>query len=73
MYFWVFAAVHGLSLVVVSGGYSSLWCTGFLLQWLVLLWSKDSGTRASIVAAHKLSSCGTRALECRLNSCGAWA
>ena len=22
---WVFVAVHGLSLVVVSGGYSSLW------------------------------------------------
>ena len=28
---------------------------------------------ASIVVAHGLSSCGSRALECRLSSCGAWA
>ena len=31
MYFWlhwVFIAVHGLSLVVASGGYSFLWSTG---------------------------------------------
>ena len=36
---WVFIAVHGLSLVVVSRGYSSLLCVGFSLQWLLLLWS----------------------------------
>ena len=36
---WVFVAAHGLSLVVVSGGYSSLQCAGFSLQWLLLLWS----------------------------------
>ena len=40
---WVFIAAHGLSLVVASGGYSSLWYTGFSLQWL-LLWSM--GARA---------------------------
>ena len=28
---WVFVAVRGLSLVAASRGYSSLWCTGFLL------------------------------------------
>ena len=28
---WVFVAAHVLSLVVVSGGYSSLWCAGFSL------------------------------------------
>ena len=39
---WVFAAVHGLSLVAVSRGYSSLWCTGFSLWWLLLLWSMGS-------------------------------
>ena len=39
---WVFIAVHGLSLVEVSRGYSSLWCTGFSLQWLLLLWSAGS-------------------------------
>ena len=31
------------------------------------------GTWASVVVAHGLSSCGSRALECRLSSCGAWA
>ena len=39
---WVFVAAHGLSLVVVSGGYSSMWCTGFSLQWLLLLQSTGS-------------------------------
>ena len=33
---WVFVAVRGLSLVAVSGGYSSLWCAGFSLRWLLL-------------------------------------
>ena len=31
------------------------------------------GARASVVAAHGLSSCGLRALERRLSSCGARA
>ena len=31
------------------------------------------GVRASVVVAHGLSSCGSRALECRLSSCGSWA
>ena len=31
------------------------------------------GTRASVVAAHGLSSCGSQALERRLSSCGARA
>ena len=30
---WVFVVVHGLSLVAVSEGYSSLRCMGFSLQW----------------------------------------
>ena len=34
---WVFVAAHGLSLDVVSGGYSLLQCAGFSLQWLLLL------------------------------------
>ena len=54
---WVFIAVHGLSLVVASGGYSSLQCAGFSLD--------PPGPR--------LSSCGLRALEHRLSSCGAQA
>ena len=45
---WVFVAVHGLSLVVVSRSYSSFWCTGFSLQ------------VASLVAELGLSSCGAQ-------------
>ena len=30
---WVFVAACGLSLVVASGGYSSLRCAGFSLRW----------------------------------------
>ena len=52
---WVFVAVRGLSLIAASGGYSSLWCTGFSLQWL-LLWS--TGSRCT-----GFSSCGTRAQQ----------
>ena len=51
---WVFVAACGLSLVAVSGGYSSLWCTGFSLQWLLLLQSTGSRRMG-------FSSCGTRA------------
>ena len=38
---WVFVAALKLSLVVVSGSYSSLQCMGFLAWWL-LLWSTGS-------------------------------
>ena len=62
---WVFTVLHGLSLAVVSSGYCSLWCAGFLLQWLLLLWSTGSRHVG-------FSSCGSRALERRLSSCGTW-
>ena len=39
---WVFITLRGLSLVAASGGYSSLWCAGFSLRWLLLLWSTGS-------------------------------
>ena len=39
---WVFIAARGLSLVATSRGYSSLRCSGFSLQWLLLLWSTGS-------------------------------
>ena len=48
----VFVAAQGLSLVAVNRSYSSLWCAGFSLQWLLLLWSMGS-RRAGF------SSCGT--------------
>ena len=63
---WVFTAACGLSLVAASGGYSSLWCASFSLQWLLLLWS--TGSRHA-----RFSSCGSQAPERRLSSCGAWA
>ena len=48
--------LHGLSLAVVSGCYSSLWCTGFSLWWLLLV--QSTGSRCM-----GFSSCGSRALE----------
>ena len=70
---WVFVAACGLSLVAVSGGYSSLRCAGFSLQWLLLLRSTGSRRAGFSSVARRLSSCGSRALERRLSSCGAWA
>ena len=35
--------------------------------------ARASRTRASVVVARGLSSCGSQALERRLSSCGAWA
>ena len=63
---WVFVAARGLSLVVGSGGYSALRCTGFSLRWLLLL--RSTGSRRA-----GFSSCGSRALERSLSSCGARA
>ena len=51
---WVFVAVRGLSLVAGSGGYSSLRCVGFSLQWLLLL--RSTGSRCA-----GFSNCGTQA------------
>ena len=50
---WVFVAVHRLSLVAASGGYSSLRYAGFSLQWLLLL--RSTGSRLT-----GFSSCGTQ-------------
>ena len=50
---WVFVAARGLSPVAASGGYSSLWCAGFSLQWL-LLWSTGSRRTGSVVVARGL-------------------
>ena len=68
---WVFVAVCGLSLVAVSGGHSSLGCAGFSLRWLLLLWSMGSGHAGFSSCGTRLSSCGLRAPERRLSSCGA--
>ena len=56
---WVFVAAHGLSLVAVSRGYSSMRCTGFSLRWLLLL--RSTGSRCA-----GFSSCGSRAQQLQL-------
>ena len=63
----------GFSLVVASGGYSSLQCAGFSLGGFSCRGARALGTQASVVVALGLSSCGSRALERRLSSCGAQA
>ena len=49
---WVFLAACMLSLVAVSGGYSSLWCVGVSLRWLLLLRSTGSRHAGSRVQAQ---------------------
>ena len=56
---WVFVAARGLSLVVASGGYSSLRCTGLPLQWPLLLRSTGSRLAGSVVVACVLQSAGS--------------
>ena len=67
---WVFVAVCGLSLVAASGatlcrGTQASYCGGF-----PCCGAQALGTRASVVVAHGLSSCGSQVLEHRLSSCG---
>ena len=68
---WVSVAARGLSLVEASGatlrcGARASHCSGFSCCRAQAL-----GTQASVVAACGLSSCGSRAVEHRLSSCGA--
>ena len=58
----------GFSLVVKNGGYSLVAEHEFLFAVASLV-----GTQASIVVAHVLSSCSSKALENRLNNCDTWA
>ena len=73
---WVFVAACGLSLVAASGlqlQRALLQCTCFSLRWLLLLQSTGSRRAGFSSVARGLSSCGLRALEHKLSSCGAWA
>ena len=57
IYFWLcwfFIAVRGLSLVAVSGGYSSLRCMGSHCSGFSCCGAQALGTRASVVVAHGL-------------------
>lgn len=47
-------AACGLSLVLTNGGCSSLCCMGFSSQWLLLLHSTASSSKAAVIVAHGL-------------------
>ena len=68
---WVFIDARGLSLAAASGVtlHCGVWaspCGGFSFCGAQAL-----GSQASVVVACGFSSCGSRALERRLSSCGA--
>ena len=79
LFIYLFMAAFGLhccsraSSSCSEGGYSSLWCVGVSLRWLLLLGAQALGAWASVVVTHRLSSCGSQALERRLSSYGARA
>ena len=68
---WIFAAVSGLSLVVASGGYSLLQCSGLLIVVASLVRKHGLWNAGSVVVAHRLSCSVARGifLEQRLNLC----
>ena len=75
IYFWLCwsSLLLGLSLVVVSGGYSLVVLHGLLIAVASLVAEhRLQGAWASVVV-RGLSSCGSQALEHRLCSCGAQA
>ena len=49
---WAFVSVRGLSLVVASGGHTSLRCAGLSLSWPLLWRSTSSRCAGSVVVAH---------------------
>ena len=55
---WGFITVHGLSLVVVSGGYYSLQCTGFSLLQLLLFRSMGTGSVVVVLGFSFSAACG---------------
>jgi len=59
---------------MASGGYSLVAMCWFLIVVASpVAEHRFQGVWASVVAACRLSSCGSRVLEHRLNNCGAWA
>ena len=58
---WVFVAVSGLSLVVMSEGYSLIWCVAFSLWWLFVLQSTRCRVHGLSSCALGLSGCGVEA------------
>ena len=59
---WVFVSVQGLSLVVASGGHSSLRCAGLSLSRPLLLRSTGSRRAGSVTVAHGSSCSAARGI-----------
>ena len=59
--YWVFVAMCGLSLAAASGSYSSLWCSGFSLQGLLLV--QNTGSMCT-----GFSGCRTRAPQLHIQA-----
>ena len=71
---WVFVAARRLSLVAVSGGLLFIAVCRLLIAVVSLCCrARALGTRASVLVARRLNSCGSWALEHRFSSCGSWA
>ena len=73
MFYLFILAARRFSLVAASGGYSSLRCAAAHCGGLSRCGAWALGAQASAVVARGLSSCGSRAPEHRLSSCGAGA
>ena len=79
---FIYLFLAALSLHCCARAFSSLWWAGATLCCGVrashcgvfcCCRARALGARASVVVVHGLSSCGSRALEHRFSSCGAWA
>ena len=68
---WVFVAARAFLWLWQEGATLQLWCEGFSLQFLLLLWSVGSRARGLQYPGTWTHYCGAQALEHRL-SCGAW-
>ena len=68
MYLYIYIYIIYL-LLTVCWDYSWLWCTGFLLRWLLVVEHRPWASVVGHVDSRGLGSCGSRALEHRLSSC----
>ena len=68
---YLFLTARGLRCCAQT--FSSCGYSGFLSQWLLLLWSKGSRLEGHSDCERGLSSFGSQALEPKLSSCGVWA
>ena len=66
---WAFSSCSEWGTTLCCGAQASH-CSGFSCCGARALGVWALGARASVVATHGLSSCGSQALESRLSSCG---